>query len=273
MVIKKQHITEILIFLLIILSFNFVGLNIDLALTSGFTLTMFIWGFLLLLEVLGDGKIEYPIKSRNLTKSFTFALIAYGALALGNILIQNLIFNAGDVFSLQSAIAGLQTLTFAESATGVLAGNLIFLTIIFGLLIPVLETQALFVRPLEFLLKHIFKVDPQTVSATKNPGPFIGLSLILMALFTIGHLTAKAALGLTAIQPALLTVLLFSAITVYLIFIEKAATAALLLHIIANSVAIIVGLGTLTPILGLSISIGTAFLVIQILKNRRFAVA
>jgi len=272
MAIKKQHITEIIIFLLILLSFNFVGLNIDLTLASGFTLTMFIWGFLLLLEILGDGKIEYPIKSRNLTKSLLFAIMAYGALAIGNILIKNFIFKTGEVFSLQSAIIGLQSLTFTEAASGVLSGNIIFLTIIFGLLIAILETQALFVRPLEFLLKHLFKVNPQTITLNNNFSSFIGLSLILSALFTIGHLTAKAALGLQAIQPALLTVLLFSGITVYLIFIERAATAALLLHIIANSVAIIVGLGTLTPILGLTISIGTAWIVIQILQNRRFAI-
>lgn len=266
MVLKKQHLMELIIFLIILRSFEFIGLNIDRAISTAFTYTAITWAILLVIEIAVDKKIEYPIISTKPQKSLINAVIGYAALIIGTAIITNI---PNQPFSLINITTTLSVLTFAEAGQGILAGNVIFLSIIFGILIPIIETQAGFVRPLEFITKQVFKKDPQTIKLPRDLGKVLGISLILMALFTITHLTAKAAVSTINLQQSLLIVLLFSIITVTLIIIDKSGQSAILLHIIANLVSITTTLGTTTPILSIIISIATAYLAIQITTNKK----
>ena len=80
------------------------------------------------------------------------------------------------------------------------------------------------------------------------------------------HISAK---GVTN-HEALITVFIFALITCYLIFLEGQTLAAILMHIIANGVAVSISYGWFETIsTSMFVGIGAVALVVYLLKNFR----
>lgn len=254
--------------LLIALGFilTFSGFNVDQQLATSFGVLALIWVIFLVLELAFDKfKADYPLfDGKNLDRSIYLAIGGFIILIIFSPLLQGL------KFTLENSLLSLKTLTFAERTAGLLENNPFLMIVLFVGVITIIETMVYFVRSLEFFLKVVMKKNPQTVSLTNNFTTFLGISLIMAGLFTITHLTAKLSTGIGS--GSLLVVLLFSLVTAGIIFIEKKATGAILLHIIANGSAIVYGLGAFSALLTIITVIGAIALLIYISRKSNLVV-
>tara|TARA_Y100000310_G_scaffold25289_1_gene24204 strand:- start:5218 stop:6000 length:783 start_codon:yes stop_codon:yes gene_type:complete len=182
-------------------------------------------------------KIESVV---NRAKSVMLGIAGYGVFLLVSTFILPLLpllgISVGETsFSINSVIE-----LYAQTQP-LLAGNLTLIFLAFGLLIPILETWGIGLI-LEGL-KDFFKI-PLDI---KNPRTYVAAGIIA-ALTVFFHIQVRG-IDINA-TTALATVFIFFFINVLIIVIEKQILGAIIMHIIANTVAVSVNKGF--PVLSLT---------------------
>ena len=138
-----------------------------------------------------------------------------------------------------------------------LEGNKIFNFIAFGFAVAATETIIFHLRIFEYI------DDFAKTRIRKQLNRFIAVALIIASLFMLFHITAK---GIDN-NFALAVVFLFSLITSTLVYIEKQGLAAILFHIISNSVALALAFAWITQSGVILFVIGTPLAIILILNQ------
>jgi hypothetical protein len=114
----------------------------------------------------------------------------------------------------------------------------------FGILVPIVET---------WLLVSLFELSTDRLKeTTKLTLKVFATILFLSALFVFFHLTAK---GIASDIP-LFMVFLFGIITFGLVMIERQGLAAILFHIIANTVALAIKFGMIPSLITVLVVVG-----------------
>lgn len=208
----------------------FMWLNFDSTLGSIFMAMLLVGAFLRLADfTFVDRKVNIPLVRHNLFKSALYGAIAYVCfLGISSIVMG--VLGKTNLFSMGSVL-----LLLAE-AQPVFAGS-IFLTFVgWAILIPNVETYFSFGTMIEYIVSAFGKKFNIQLSPF-NLG-FIFLSIILGVGFAFFHLTAKIGLGEAGFNEALILVFLFGFISAMVVGITKEIMAAIVMHVIANSISI-----------------------------------
>ncbi len=204
----------------------FLSTNFDLAVSQvffiGITITLIYYAL--------DPKHSIVIESKpDRIRSLTLAIFGY----ISVIGISSLI-NGIGVFSIIDIMAESQ-------ASLALAGSIFIQFIVFGFIVPIIETSVIgtAIEIFKDVLKLNFDSSTELFGLKIPNLKLLAIFVVISLGFMFMHLSAK---GITN-NPALITVFVFGFVTTYLIFIEGQTFAAMLMHIIANSVALIISLG------------------------------
>jgi hypothetical protein len=189
----------------------------------------FIYTILLVISfafVLGDnlhGKRQVPLVDKNISwgKAIFISLISYGIL----ILLSSFI-----VPFLAKAIPLTEILSLLATSAPLFSGSNFFNFINFGLLIPYIETFAIFVIAIDFFTSMSKKMD-----INKLDFRLLGLFVILSTAFLFFHIQSK---GLES-EGTLILVFFMAFISCLQVFFYREARIPIIFHIAANSIALI----------------------------------
>lgn len=246
-----KTISDVLVYMILLFGLWFLSTNFDLAVSQvffiGITITLIYYAI--------DTKHTIVIESSpNRIKSLTLAILGY----ISVIGISALINQVG-FFSILDIMAESQ-------ASLALATSVTINFIVFAFIVPIIETSVIGTA-LE-IFKDFLRINLESkteIFGLKIPKLFLLSIFIVISLgFMFMHISAKG----IANNPALITVFIFGFVTIYLIWIEGQMLGAMLMHIIANSVALLIGMGLFPQastaiIVGIGIVGGAVFL----LKN------
>lgn len=236
-----------------LLFFIFARVNFDADLGTIFA---FMAVFNLVIFSLDKFPTIFIEKTRNLGRSLLLAVLAY--VGFIGISIVTLPFLKGALQITQAiTLTSVLDILIETQQTLALEGFIPLQFVAFGVLVPVVETGMLgtFLE----LLKDRFKINIRELSF-QTISLFVGLALM----FVIFHLSSK---GVTNF-PALWMVGLFAMVTFVLIFIEGQLMAAMLFHIIANSLALMMKFGLAPSIFIAAIYVAVGVLAFFILAGR-----
>lgn len=124
------------------------------------------------------------------------------------------------------------------TSTPILKGSKILTIIGWGVLIPIIETQFFNGRLLEGLATYAENIYGQKIPVNKFSSKLFMVMIVVAALFTIFHITAK---GLASI-PLLIT-FIFSIISSILVVRHQETKGAIFMHIITNTMAVLSSFG------------------------------
>ena len=219
-------------FLLIPLLLLFLWIAFDSLVATLYILMVlvaFIWRYF-------DIHVSFPIERRtdNRAWSFFIAVIAY----VGFLGITTLIFS---FFSTLAPFADAQTIINLYATSTPILKNSIFLTIVvWGFIIPIIETLLFFGILHEGFITYGKKLTGLNISTEKFRLSVVVIFILVSALFVLFHLQSK---GLDNI-PLLIT-FIFGMVSCFLVYKYKEIKQAIILHSIANNVAILSSLGIL----------------------------
>lgn len=219
------------IIILIMFALGFLWLNFDPRLAAIFGFLVTIAGF----AILTDKKQTFLVeKQKARIKSLTLAAVGYAIfIALSIIALKFLqrteLVSTYSFNSVADAFAHTMSVTMSNTAPA-LAENIWLTLIAFGILIPIIETWVFTL--LYEVLSEIFPGINQI--SLKSLRTWFLITLVSLG-FMFYHLTAK---GLTN-NDALIMVFLFFAVSLTLVLIEKQVLSAIIMHMIANTIAIL----------------------------------
>lgn len=231
-------IQENTIFKVLIVFLIFMVVNFDPNMAIVFSL-MIIADFLIFKD---DRTISYPVErtGQNRFGSLMESLIIFA----GFIFLQSIILRVLTP-SIQSTAQSVRTmLSLYATTTPALEGNILLTFIGFGIIVPIIETRFFFSRLYEILADR-FKVSG---SGLGNKMTWV-LAMFIGAVFAVYHLTARRCGSGDTCQNALLFItFLFGVISTLMVVHYRESKQAILVHIFANSIAILFTLGALSVI-------------------------
>lgn len=243
------------IFNLILLAFIATNMETNLGLTFG------IFAIVSYLFFISDKSHTVLIqKKNNILKSLFLGILGWaGSLVVGYLLVNIL----GGLKIIQTAsIASVPSLlsTIAQfQSTLAFSGSTVWNFIAFAILVPIVETQFFCGTTFEFLL-DMFKVSISRLSFK-----LVAIFLLISSVFTAFHFTSKG----VGNDVALVAVFSFMLVSLILVLYEKQLAGAILMHIIANGVALSLKLGLFASLsLGgiIVVIIGVIFVLLSISK-------
>lgn len=194
---------------------------------------------------LGMLLLSYMVFTTDKIKTFNFqngltggfqsllkAFIFYAAFVLFSGFFLSL-FHSGDVIQGQIIMSVLKT--FSQT-TPVLAGSVVISILAWGIIVPIVETNAFFGSLFEYITDR---------TNTSMQGMSAKLAIIIVTIsfiFAVFHATAK---GVTN-NGALSLTFIFAAVSLWLIYQEKQTKTAVYFHIIANVLATMAGFGLIS---------------------------
>lgn len=239
----EKTIKDVVIYVLLGLALFLLVSNFDPTLANVYAIGL----FLLFVYYAIDKDHSFPIeKQRNLGKSFLYAVIGYIVVIVSSTFFKNIhIFGITDTRSVLQIMAETQaTLAFEKS---------LWITFFaFAILIPIIETGILGMI-LEFIK------DNTKINFEKLNIALIAVFFIISTFFMYLHLSAKGVSN----EAALMITFIFALVTCVIIFLERQTLGAMLLHIISNSVALIISFGkefSISIIYGVLIILGITLL-------------
>jgi len=198
-------------------------------------LVAFIWRFF-------DTHVSFPIERRkdNRAMAFFIAVIAY----VGFLAITTFIFT---LFSTLAPFADFQTIIqLYASSTPILKGSIFLTIVVWGFIIPIIESLLFFGILHEGFITYGKKLTGINISPEKfSIGVFV-IFILVSSLFVLFHLQSKSLENI----PLLIT-FIFAFVSCILVFKTKEIKSAILLHMIANVIAVLSTLGWLAAIFGL----------------------
>lgn len=218
-----KTISDVTIYFILGIALFFLSSNFDSTLALIFAIGLFLtWAY-----YNSDKSHSIVIESRrNLGRTFTYAMAGYFSVIILSAFANNLGF-----FSVLDVMAEAQaSLAFEKSQI------LMFLSQVF--LIATIETS--FIAMLIEFFKDRIKLNFEggILDLFKNP-KLLSLFAVIAAGFMYLHSTAKGIEN----TPALVTVLIFGFVTCVVIYLEKQSLGAILMHILANGVALSIAFG------------------------------
>lgn len=185
-----------------------------------------------------DPHISFPLEKT--TQNRYTSLIEVGIALAGFFIISSL----AVAFAAVDIPSGFQSiLSLLATSTPILAGNKMLTLIGWGILIPIIETSFFNGRLLEGIASFAEKRFHKKIAlnqANLFSIPVIMVILVIAALFTLFHITAKN----LASVPLLIT-FIFSCISSVLVIRNQELKQAILLHIIVNCLAVLASFGLL----------------------------
>lgn len=160
--------------------------------------------------------------------------IAFGAFVVFLVIIQQL-----NRLSGQSAIGLQSSLQLLSTTVPLLKGNILTQIVAFGVVIAIIETLFIFGRLLEYIFENFM---PGLVGRSvkyddlSDPATWLGYAIIA-AIFTMIHIQTRVGQDI----PLLIT-FIFGIIECVLIAISRNLRSATLLHIINNTLAVLIAL-------------------------------
>lgn len=186
-----------------------------------------------------DKNIQFSFKKRGIkfTRVFIEAALAYG-IFLG---ISTLI-----VKTFPQAIASLgtqSTLELLSTVRPALEGSQLLLFIAWAILVPIIEESLFHGRLFEYIRDITQRRIKKTITLKKFDTPTIFVIMIIAAVFTIFHFTAK---NLETI-PLLIT-FMFSLIGTILVIKQQQLRGAIIFHMIGNGAVVLSSFGLIPAI-------------------------
>ena len=177
---------------------------------------------------ISDPHISFPFNRPNekITDSIFMAVIGYAVFLLINALTKVFIFK--ETFSLFSGMHEMSTLP-------ILAGSMAMTWIGWTIVIPFIESSFFHGRLFEGLAQLSNKMFDKPKSLKILSLALIGVATVVSLIFAVFH--SKVTLS------PIITIFIFSMVSCYLVIKEQKQTAAILLHIIANTAALSVKYG------------------------------
>lgn len=237
--IRENSIFKILVVFLVFLVVNFdqtAGIVFSLMIIAD----IFIWFD----DKIFTNKVSYPFE-RTVDNRFQSILETLVFLA-GFIFLQSLILRFLSP-SIQSQTQSIQQLlSLYSTTTPALAGNKLVTLLLYGIIVPIVETRFFFGRVFEMVIDR-FNIR----GGLKNTETWI-VSVFIGAIFAVYHLTARrcGAAG-TCENTALLITFVFGTLSTLMVAKYRETKQATLLHIIWNVIASLYALGLLSGIMGL----------------------
>ena len=231
-----KHTTEIVVFILSGVFLLFLWLAFDERMATLYLLMLFV-----AYVILDKFNLVYRIESRidNRAMAFFTASIAYVIF----LVVTTFIFS---LFSALAQFADFQSIIqLYATSTPILQGS-VFLTILaWGFIIPTIETLFFFGFLFGILILMTRRSIGVNVSTERINIPIIIIMIICSSLFTLFHITSKGLANL----PLIIT-FIFAIFSCVLVFKTKEIKSAILLHIIANLVAVLSSLGLIFSSVG-----------------------
>jgi membrane protease YdiL (CAAX protease family) len=177
---------------------------------------------------ISDPHVSFPFnrQGEKITNSIFLAIIGYAAFLLINAFSKVFIFN--ETFSLFSGVQEMSTLP-------ILAGSIAMTWVGWAIVIPFIETSFFHGRLFEGLAQLSNRIFKKPTSLRNFNLAIIGVATAVSVIFAIFH--SKITLS------PIITIFIFSMVSCYLVVKEQKLTAAILLHIIANTAALSVKYG------------------------------
>lgn len=238
--VSDRFITTIIIVILLFSLFNF-----NESLGAAFGLMIISYGLFRLF----DKKDTFPFIKRNINfgKSIIYAL---GAYVMFIFIIQAANYIATSFFSagflpgqptFSSTVSYLSSQLLANQQPA-LAGNQILIYVAYALAIPFVESLFFFGTLMESGV-DFFQVVPNIKSVKTW-----SVIAIISSIFALFHISARIGAGASGqLSSALSTVFLFAAVSCILVVITGQVLEAILFHVIANSVALIINFSSSIP--------------------------
>ncbi|MBW2982359.1 CPBP family intramembrane metalloprotease [Candidatus Woesearchaeota archaeon] len=177
---------------------------------------------------ISDPHISFPFnrKGEKLTNSLFLAIIGYAIFLLINAMTKVFFFN--ETFSLFSGVQEM-------SALPILAGSVAMTWVGWTIVIPFIETSFFHGRLFEGLAQLSNRLFNKPKSLRVLSLGLIGVATAVSVIFAVFH--SKVTLS------PIITIFIFSMVSCYLVIKEQKLTAAILLHILANTAALAVKYG------------------------------
>jgi len=174
-----------------------------------------------------DSWISFPYSNKQANKT---GVIIESFAALGIFLLATAVLITG--FSTQSLLSML------SSTVPILAESQVLTLISWGIIVPFIETNFFFGRLLEGFSYMAEKVTGNKISTKKFSIPIFIVMILVAAIFTLFHLSAK---GLDS--SALIVTFIFAIISMILVVRQQSTKGATIMHILSNSTAVLISMG------------------------------
>lgn len=194
----------------------------------------FIYGFLLVFDFmwyLSDKHISFPFNRPNekVTDSLFIAIIGYAVFLILNALVKSFVF--GETFSVFSGINTMSQLPL-------LAGSIAMTWIGWTVVIPYIETSFIFGRLFEGIAQLSYRMFGKPTTLKKITTALFMVAAVISLAFAIFHNKITGA--------EITTIFIFGMVSCYIIVKEQKLLGAILLHVIANTLALAVKYGLLS---------------------------
>lgn len=184
---------------------------------------------------LGNRNIEYPTErvGGNRIRQLLYAVGIYIIFVISSNILLNIAKFVGEQTGSGFSVFNEVLFQSFANASPALADTVLISLIMWAVIIPIVETHFFFGRVFEFI-KDLLHVNGQL-----NDIRTWSVILLVSVGFMLFHITAKGVSN----SSALLLVFLFALTSIITVIIFKQTIEAILIHIIANSFALINGLG------------------------------
>ena len=210
-------------FKLLVIALIFLLLNFDPKLSRVYLLILvadYFW-------YQNDNHISFPYKNpnRNFLTDAVEAIVAFG-LFLGA---TAFLFTG---FSTQSLVSLL------SSTVPILADSQFLTLLSWGVIVPMIESNFFFGRLLEGFSTFAEKALGRKIDLEQFSMPLFVVMLFVSSIFTLYHLTAKS------LSPtALMITFIFGLMSMFLVIKQKSTRGAIIMHVLSNSLAVLVSMG------------------------------